>query len=64
MRVLVIPEDSRGDKEMLKPLVQAFLMEAGWTRAKVRVCEDPVLGGVMEALKWERIQVPRGQVAY
>lgn len=40
---------------MLKPLVEAFLREAGKTRAKVQICEDPVLGGVMEALKWERI---------
>jgi hypothetical protein len=56
MRVLVIPEDSRRDKELLRPLVQALFQDVGWGRAKVRVCEDPVLGGVAEALKWERIQ--------
>lgn len=56
MRVLVIPEDSRRDKDILKPLVQALLAEVGRPRAKVRVCEKPVLGGVAEALKWERIR--------
>jgi hypothetical protein len=56
MRVLVIPEDSRRDKDLLKPLIQALMAELGRPRAKVRVCEKPVLGGVAEALKWERIQ--------
>ncbi|WP_237244115.1 MULTISPECIES: hypothetical protein [Sorangium] len=31
------------------------MAEIGRPRAKVRVCEKPVLGGVAEALKWERI---------
>jgi hypothetical protein len=54
--VLVIPEDSRRDKDLLKPMIQALMAELGRPRAKVRVCERPVLGGVAEALKWERIQ--------
>jgi hypothetical protein len=32
-----------------------MLAEVGKPRAKVRVCRDPLLGGVGEALKWERI---------
>lgn len=56
MRVLVIPEDSRRDKDLLKPMIQALMAELGKPRAKVRVCEKPVLGGVAEALKWERIE--------
>jgi hypothetical protein len=56
MNVLVIPEDSRRDKDLLKPLVQALMAEIGKPRAKVRVCEKPVLGGVAQALKWERIR--------
>ena len=57
MRVLVIPEDSRRDKDLLKPLVEAMMAAVGHPRAKVRICEDPVLRGVDEALKLERIAV-------
>lgn len=56
MRVLVIPEDSRRDKDLLKPLIEALMIAAGRPRAKVRVCEKPVLGGVAEALKLERLR--------
>jgi hypothetical protein len=56
VRVLVIPEDSRRDKDLLKPLIEALMTEVGRPRAKVRVCERPVLGGVTEALKWERVR--------
>jgi hypothetical protein len=56
VRVLVVPEDSRRDKDLLKPLFQALMAELGRPRAKVRVCEKPVLGGVSEALRWERIR--------
>ncbi|MBM4396668.1 MAG: hypothetical protein FJ087_13390 [Deltaproteobacteria bacterium] len=56
MRVVVIPEDSRKDKFALKPIVEALMAQLGKPAAKVRVCEDPVLGGVEEALKPERIR--------
>jgi hypothetical protein len=56
VRVLVIPEDSRRDKDLLKPLVEAMMAAVGRPRAKVRVCEKPVLGGVAEALKLERLR--------
>src|ERR1041385_6919399 len=56
VRVLVIPEDSRRDKGLLKPLIEALMAAAGRPRAKVRVCEKPVLGGVAEALKLERLR--------
>lgn len=55
MRVLVIPEDSRRDKDLLKPLVEALLATLGKPRAKVRVCEKPVLGGVSRALDVARV---------
>ena len=51
MRVLVIPEDSRKDKFILKPLFQSLFRSMGKSRARIRVCEDPVLGGVREALR-------------
>ena len=51
MRVLVIPEDSRKDKFILKPLFESLFRAIGRPRARIRVCEDPVLGGVREALR-------------
>ncbi len=56
MNVLVIPEDFRKDQYMLKPLIQAMLNAVGQNYANVRVCQDPLLGGISEALKEERLQ--------
>ncbi len=55
MRVLVIPEDFRKDQYVLKPIVDAMLAEIGKRSSTVRVCNDPLLGGVSQALRWERI---------
>ena len=55
MRVLVIPEDFRKDQYMLKPIVQAMLAAVGKPSANVRVCTDPLLGGVSQAMRWERL---------
>lgn len=56
MNVLVIPEDFRKDQYVLKPIVEAMFQSIGKPRAKVRVCQDPLLGGVEQALKWARIK--------
>jgi len=56
VNVFVIPEDFRKDQFILKPIVQAMMAAIGKPRANVRVCQDPLLGGVTEALKWERIK--------
>lgn len=56
MRVLVIPEDFRKDQYLLGPIIKAMLNEIGRPRAKVQVCRDPLLGGIGEALKTERIE--------
>ncbi len=55
MKVLIIPEDFRKDQFMLKPILERLLRSIGDTSPKVRVCRDPLLGGVREALKSERI---------
>ncbi|NQU21432.1 MAG: hypothetical protein HQ567_09125 [Candidatus Nealsonbacteria bacterium] len=55
MNVLVIPEDFRKDQYMVKPLVERMLAEVGKPNAKVRVCQDPLLGGISEALNWSNI---------
>ncbi|HEX8822879.1 MAG TPA: hypothetical protein VF794_23330 [Archangium sp.] len=56
MNVLVIPENFALDQYVLKPLVKAMMSAVGRPRAVVRVCQDPLLGSVDQALKWERIQ--------
>ena len=55
MNVLIIPEDFRQDQFILKPIIKAMLSALGKRRATVKVCRDPLLGGVTEAMKWERI---------
>ena len=55
MRVLLIPEDFRKDQYILKPLFSRLFHDLGKGSAKVRVCRDPLLGGVSQALKLERI---------
>ena len=55
MRALVVPEDFSNDQHILKPLFSRLFKEIGWPHAKVNICTDPLLGGVNEALKSERI---------
>jgi hypothetical protein len=54
-RALVIPEDFRKDEPLLQPIVERML-EACGRPARVRILKDPLLGGVSEALNWERIE--------
>ena len=55
MRVLVIPEDFRKDQYMLKPILGRLFRTLGSPNARITVCQDPLLGGVGEALKSERL---------
>ena len=55
MRVLVIPEDFRNDQYILKPLFSRLFRSIRKPRVRVEICRDPLLGGVEEALKRERI---------
>lgn len=54
LNVLVILEDFRKDQYVLKPIIEKMVEVIGH-RPRVRVCQDPLLGGVGEALKWDRI---------
>jgi len=56
MNVLIIPEDFTHDQHSLKPIIQKMLAALGKPRARVIVLKDPNLGGVEEAVKWERIK--------
>ena len=55
MKVLVIPEDFRKDQYLLKPLFKRLFADMGMRNARILVCQDPLLGGVDETLKSERI---------
>ena len=56
MKVLIIPEDSRKDGYILNPIFRQLFSTLGRRKAKVKVCSDPVLGGVGEALKEQRLR--------
>ena len=56
MNVLVVPEDFRKDQYILKPMVEAMFRHVGRQSAKVRVCQEPLLGGIDQARDWERIK--------
>ena len=56
MNVLVIPEDFRNDQYLLRPLFKSLFESIGRARAKVVVCQEPLLRGINEALKSQRIQ--------
>lgn len=55
MRILVIPEDFRKDQYILKPVIQRLLQSLGKPKSRVAVCQDPLLGGIGEAMKEERL---------
>ncbi len=55
MRVLIIPEDFRKDQYILKPIFERLFRAIGRPRAHIEVCQEPLLGGVDEALKSDRI---------
>ena len=55
MRILVIPEDFRKDQYILKPIFERLFRSIGRRSVKVEVCQEPLLGGDVEALKSDRI---------
>ena len=56
MNIFIIPEDFRKDQYILKPLFSRLFRRLGTRSVRVRVCQDPLLGGVGEALKSERLR--------
>ena len=56
MNVLIVPEDFRNDQFILQPLFERLFARIGRPNARIAICRDPLLGGVGEALKLERIQ--------
>ena len=50
-----MPEDFRKDQYILKPLFERLFRELGRGAARIRVCQNPLLGGIDQALKSERL---------
>ena len=57
MNVLIIPEDFRNDQYILRPLFQRLFRRLGKPTARIRVCQNPRLGGIDQALRVERLAV-------
>ena len=55
MKVMIIPEDFRKDQYILKPLFTKLFKRLGSSPTEVYVCQDPLLGGIGEALKTEQL---------
>ena len=55
MKVMIIPEDFRKDQYILKPLFSRLFKRLGASPLEAYVCQDPLLGGVGEALKTEQL---------
>ena len=49
------PEDFRKDQYLLKPLFERLFKKEFGKAARVAVCQEPLLGGIGEALKSERL---------
>ena len=56
MNVLIIPEDFRNDQFLLLPLFKRLFVSIGLRNVRIRVCSDPLLGGVGEAMKISRVR--------
>jgi len=55
VNVLIIPEDFRKDQYILKPIIQRMFAEIGKRQANVKMCLEPVLGGIDQATDRRRI---------
>ncbi len=55
MNILIIPEDFLKDQFILKPIFVRLIQSFGKTRAKVRVCQEPRLRGVDQALDPQQV---------
>jgi len=56
LNVLIVAEDYRQDQYILKPIIQSMLVEVGKPNANVRVCRDPMISGVDQALDVKTIE--------
>ena len=57
MKVLIIPEDFRKDQYILKPLFTRLFRRLGVPSVEIEVCQNPLLGGVGNALNLESLAI-------
>ena len=55
MKVMVIPEDFHNDQHILIPLFSRLFRSIGASSVEVRICYEPRLRGVRQALTLERL---------
>lgn len=55
MNVLIIPEDFRKDQYILKPLFTRLFRRLGVRSVEIEVCQNPLLGGVSNALNIDNL---------
>ncbi len=55
MKVLIIPEDFRKDQYILKPLFTRLFRRLGVPSVDIEVCQNPLLGGIGNALDLENL---------
>ncbi len=59
MKALIIPEDPRNDEYTLRPLLKAMASRLdfpGRPKLKIEICTDPILGGISNIFRIERIR--------
>jgi len=56
MKVLIIPEDFRKDQYILKPIIEAMFKHLEKRNTRIKVCQDPLLGGIDQARNRKRIK--------
>lgn len=57
MRVLIVPEDFKKDQYILKPIFERLFQSLDKPRTRVRVCQNPRLRGIGQALDLDRLSV-------
>lgn len=55
MRVLIVPEDFQKDQYILKPIFERLFQSLAKPRTQVRVCQNPRLRGIDQALDLDRM---------
>jgi len=61
LNVLIIPENHKRDQYILKPIIESMMASVGRPSAHVRVCQNPTLRGISQAMDSERIRSIIGQ---
>jgi hypothetical protein len=56
VNVLIICEDFRKDQFIAKPIIAALFAERMVPQVKIAVCLDPILGGIDQATRWEKVE--------